>query len=87
MTKWTLPEGRMPMSDADIIASLTRSIAETALDQRGRVKELEAKLAAAFEALSSIVEGCEASYPPSHSSIKHEARAAMAEIMKGETDE
>ena len=50
----------------------------------GRVEELEAKLERAVDALEQVIMDCEANYPPSHNSIKHEARAAMAEIMKGQ---
>jgi len=33
MTKWTLPEGRKPLTDADI-AALTRRLAGTAIDYK-----------------------------------------------------
>ena len=33
MTKWTLPEGRKPLTDADI-AALTRRLAGTAVDYK-----------------------------------------------------
>ena len=59
MTKWTLPEGRKPITDADI-ADLTRRLADTAIEQselyqaakrdaeeaEAYVAELEAKLKA-----------------------------------------
>tara|TARA_R110002153_G_scaffold263434_1_gene424751 strand:+ start:3950 stop:4108 length:159 start_codon:yes stop_codon:yes gene_type:complete len=48
-------------------------------------ENLEAKLEVATSALNRIAEGCEANYPPSHSAIKNEARAALAEL-KGETE-
>jgi len=74
MTKWTLPEGRKPLTDADI-AALTRRLAGTAVDYKelyqaakrdaeeaeAYAKELEATLAKAVEALvdaSQIISQC-----------------------------
>lgn len=45
---------------------------------------MEADLEMALQALSRIVEGCEANHPPSHKSIKHEASAAISEIKGGD---
>ena len=50
------------------------------------VRDLEAKLAKAVEALDMLVRDCEADYPPSHGAIKYFARATIAEI-KGESHE
>ena len=62
-----------------------------AYDEMGRigtqaVRDLEAKLAKAVEALDMLVRDCEADYPPSHGAIKHFAIAALAEL-KGESHE
>jgi len=48
------------------------------------VRDLEAKLAKAVEALDMLVRDCEADYPPSHVAIKYFAIGALAEI-KGES--
>ena len=50
------------------------------------VRDLEAKLAKAVEALDMLVRDCEADYPPSHVAIKYFAIGALAEI-KGESHE
>ncbi len=50
------------------------------------VRDLEAKLAKAVEALDMLVRDCEADYPPSHGAIKHFAIATLAEI-KGESQD
>jgi hypothetical protein len=67
MTKWNLPEGRKPLTDADI-ADLTRRLAGTAVDYKklyeaakrdaeeaeAYAAELEAKLAKAVEGLEEM---------------------------------
>jgi len=67
MTKWNLPQGRKPLTDADI-AALTRRLAGTAVDYKelyeaakrdaeeaeAYAAELEAKLAKAVEGLEEM---------------------------------
>ena len=67
MAKWKLPEGRKPLTDADMVA-LTHRLADTAIERselyqaakrdaeeaEAYAAELEAKLATAVEALQKI---------------------------------
>ena len=67
MTKWKLPEGRKPLTDADI-AALTRRLAGTAIDY----KEL-------FEAAKRDAEEAEA-YAAELEEERDDARAYAAEV-------
>jgi nucleotide-binding universal stress UspA family protein len=101
MTKWTLPEGRKPLTDADI-AALTRRLADTAIDYKelyqaakrdaeeaeAYAKELEAKLAKAVEALEELLEM--ASLSPNEIDpipVLNSAHATFVEITKEQSDE
>jgi len=102
MTKWTLPEGRKPLTDADI-ADLTRRLADTAIDykelyeaakrdaEEAEAAELEAALAEAVEAafFEGFAEGHGGDWvwgDPVPAWEKSQARAALAEL-KGKGDE
>ena len=95
MTKWTLPEGRKPLTDADM-ADLTRRLADTAIEQSELYKaakrdaeeaeayaaELEAKLAKAVEI---ALEECPFSWGTgSYNDWWYDRRDTLAEL-KGET--
>ena len=89
MTKWTLPQGRKPLTEADM-AALTRRLAGTAVDYKelyeaalhdakeaeAYAAELEAKLAKAISTLQYIADTL----------ALHSAKETLAEL-KGEKDE
>ena len=96
MTKWNLPEGRKPLTDADM-AALTRRLADTSIEQselyqaakrdaeeaEAYAAELEAKLAKAAEGLEEML-----AVPNSEAAqgiLKVYARAIIAEL-KGVKD-
>ena len=93
MTKWTLPEGRKPLTDADM-ADLTRRLADTAIEQselyqaaKRDAEEAEAKLAQAVDALDWIGNHMVMSMALDQGDLcmmmKQHARATLAEL-KGE---
>jgi hypothetical protein len=91
MTKWNLPEGRKPLTDADI-ADLTRRLADTAIEQselyqaakrdaeeaEAYAAELEAKLASTESDLAATIEMLKASRKHNQTLLDH---------IKGEKDE
>jgi hypothetical protein len=93
MTKWSLPEGRKPLTDADM-AALTRRLADTAIEQselyqaaKRDAEEAEAKLAQAVDALDWIGNHMVMSMALDQGDLcmmmKQHARATLAEL-KGE---
>ena len=76
-----LPEGRSTMTDEQMIG-LTHRLVDTCIDCKGRIEELEAKLAKAVEALhwigtrSIILEA-------GADSLRLHARMILAELKEG----
>jgi hypothetical protein len=98
MTKWNLPEGRKPLTDADI-AALTRRLAGTAVDYKelyqaakrdaeeaeAYAAELEAKLAKAVDALE-LADAALSGANMNMRVVEQRVKAALKEL-KGEKDE
>lgn len=98
MTKWKLPEGRKPLTDADI-AALTRRLAGTAIDYKelyqaakrdaeeaeAYAAELEAKLAKAVDVLEASLKYNTAMHGGA-GAYNQRIKDAIAEI-KGESHE
>ena len=101
MTKWTLPQGRKPLTDADM-ADLTRRLAGTAIDYKelyeaalhdakeaeAYVAELEANLAKAVKSLDGVMIGgnhLAVWLPDDHPTADVEPLAALEQIGAGVT--